>query len=80
MAEQKPTIGRIVTYRTRAQSFDIPAIITAVIHDHDGQPTDAVHLEQFAPPIAAKDTLSFQWGAPYSREPKNGHWRWPERV
>jgi hypothetical protein len=74
MPDQPPSIGRIVTYRTRA-SVDIPAIITALVDDGP-----AAHVTQFPPPGVGADHLSYEWGADYSAEPADGCWRWPERV
>lgn len=70
-----PSICRIVVYRTLSGA-DIPGLITGVVDADYG----TVYLEQFPPPGVAKDTLSFEFGVPYSEEPKPGHWRRPERV
>ena len=70
----KPSIGRIVIYRTR-DGIDLPAIITALV-DTDGR---AVHIEQFAPPGVAKDHIGYQWGVE-GPSLESGCWRWPERT
>lgn len=77
----KPSIGRIVTYRTRA-GVDIAALVTAVIDD---SPDEAVHLEQFPPPSVSADNISHQFGVPKAAEDATEFqtletWRWPERV
>jgi hypothetical protein len=81
--EQKPSIGRIVIYRTR-DGVDVPAIITHVIDEGD-----SVHLQPFIPPGVAPDTISYQWGVLYETSENlivddDGHarmaWRWPERA
>lgn len=76
----KPSIGRIVIYRTRA-GVDIAAMVTAVLED---SPDEAVHLKQFPPPSVSADNIDHQFGAPKavgaSELEMLGTWRWPERV
>ena len=83
---QKPSLGRIVIYRTR-DGVDVAAIITHVIDENTGD----VHLEPFIPPGVAPDAISYQWGVGFEGNTartvlldEDGHartcWRWPERT
>ena len=82
----KPSVGRIVLYRTMDDSEDQAAIVTALVDT--GQPVpllvtsggDRVHLHVFVPPTGRKDFLHPTFGVPYSSVPSPGCWRWPERV
>jgi hypothetical protein len=94
--EQKPSVGRIVLYRT-AGGFDFAAIIEAV-ENPDWMaplPEGNVHLRVFVPfpHFGVFEHASAELGTPFDQlppadrilpgersEPKPGHWRWPERV
>lgn len=83
----KPSIGRIVIYRTRA-GVDYAALITST--PDSGHPTPPapghVHLHVFYSrdtPLdfiddggVPEDTRGVEPGGEHQR----GHWRWPERV
>jgi hypothetical protein len=80
MPEQRPTIGRIVTYRSRV-GVDFPAIITAVpgVPNHPYPPAEGhVHLRVFYPGGLSEDYLVPE-GVPGPSD-ENGAWRWPERT
>lgn len=80
MPEQRPTIGRIVIYRSRV-GVDFPAIITAVpgVPDHPFPPDEGrVHLSVFYPGGLAHDYMVPEGVEGPSAEP--GCWRWPERA
>lgn len=75
----KPSIGRIVTYRT-LDGYDVPAIITAVpgVEGHPAPPAEGcVHLHVFYPAGLREDYLPAR-GVPHQAGP--GGWSWPERV
>lgn len=73
--EQKPSVGRIVIYRSR-EGVDMAAIVTEVMND-DGD----VHLHPFPPPSAGPPVLSYEHGTPQATDTwLDGCWRWPERV
>ena len=84
-APQKPSLGRIVIYRTR-DGVDVAAIITHVIDPNKGD----VHIHPFIPPGVNPDVISYQYGVPYEAGghtvlmDEDGHartcWRWPERT
>ena len=77
-AHPRPTIGRIVLYRSR-DGVDMPAIITALVNPGG---TD-VHLHAFPPPGASPDVLSHEWGTEQAKNPSRPacqSWRWPEHT
>jgi hypothetical protein len=76
----KPSIGRIVTYRS-SQGVDFPAIITAVpgVEGHPYPPADGcVHLKIFYCGGLAEDDRPMN-GVPGPSDDRCC-WRWPERV
>jgi len=87
MAEQQPTIGRIVHY----QSYGTPggeflpepraAVITA-IHRSDVDSTDAHEVITVTVDAAVLNPtgLFFAVGLPFAETPTPGHWNWPPRV
>jgi hypothetical protein len=76
MAEQKPSIGRIVHYQRYGspggehKAEPSPAVITQVI-DETSQECMLF--------VMNPNGLYFN-RTPYSPEPKPGHWSWPPRV
>jgi hypothetical protein len=79
MAEQKPSIGRIVHY----QSFGTPG------GEHPSKPTAALITDvEEIPGYGLSVSLcvfypnghSFKPGVHFSKDPKPGHWSWPPRV
>jgi len=76
MAEQKPSIGRIVHY----QSLGTPG------GEHVSRPTAAI-ITDAEDGISNVDLCVFypngfssKQSIPFSAEPKPGHWNWPPRV
>lgn len=72
----KPNVGRIVHYYIEDAIEPYAALITAVNSD------DTVELNVFT--RRASSLKSNQFGedviAPFSEEPKPGHWTWPPRI
>lgn len=75
MAEQKPSVGRIVHY----QSFGTPngefppKPTAAIITDEYGETTVSLY-------VLYPNGFSSKLSVPFSAEPKPGHWNWPPRV
>jgi hypothetical protein len=76
MAEQKPTVGRIVHY----QAYGTPggefkseprAAVVTQVHD-DGSTVGLAVLNPTG--------MFFNPTIPFSADPKPGHWSWPPRV
>lgn len=66
--EQKPSVGRIVHY-TSKDGNTLAAIVNAVSSDDYTRITVFLH-----------DGSTLSGDAPFSAEPKIGHWNWPPRV
>lgn len=86
--EQKPTVGRTVHFAPPQDCVGpaslclYAAIITQVNREVKGVPGDdgsdmpeTVELVTFGP-----NSVYFQHKAPFSPEPKAGHWFWPSRA
>lgn len=84
--EQKASVGRMVHFAPPQECVGpaslclYPAIITQV-NAATGDPAtsqgcqESVELVTFGP-----NSVYFQHKAPFSSEPKPGHWFWPARV
>lgn len=72
MAEQKPTVGRIVHYYSTEADIK------------DGEPIAALIVSTFGEGIVALTLFlpnGLAWEeAPFSEAPRPGHWSWPPRV
>ena len=77
--EQKPSICRMVVYRSLA-GFDRPAVILATPESVVPEPPAEghVHLEVFWGGVG-RDYIDSA-GVPFSDSPASGFWSWPERV
>lgn len=82
-APVKPTIGRIVHYRTRGEKddtlFEVPAMITATPETLKDTPAGSVDLIVFYPRGAVLAKLAVR----QEQEGESGvenRWHWPERV
>lgn len=75
----KPTVNRSVHFQHETPELypkPLAAIITAVGDD------GSIDLTIFMPPIppTGAATLQGRIGAPFSENPKPGHWNWPPRI
>lgn len=79
MAEQKPSIGRVVHYQAfGTPGGEHPSVPRAAVITEVGDPSDprsAVGLAVLNP-----TGMFFNRSVPFSEQPKPGCWSWPPRV
>lgn len=82
MADQKPSVGRVVHYQSHGspngqhKSEPRAAIITRTYPD-TAFPSDPVTVDLC---VLNPTGMYFDHRTPFSETPKAGHWNWPPRV